>query len=146
MFSVTLQTTRVGEGIFKTEDVGEAGDKLQEIGKECRPDKISLPLLMAGLGLGREWGVSTGRKRRCGWLDLVVLKYSTTINHYTVLNLTKLDVLDSFPSIRVCCLTYRVGNKHPGQGWVERNANTGGRLLSRTRRLMALRLTTYRPT
>jgi adenylosuccinate synthase len=50
---------------------------------------------------GREWGVSTGRKRRCGWLDLVVLKYSASVNYYTVLNLTKLDVLDSFQTIKV---------------------------------------------
>jgi len=50
---------------------------------------------------GREWGVSTGRKRRCGWLDLVVLKYSNNVNHYTVLNLTKLDVLDTFKTIKV---------------------------------------------
>ncbi|AEO68811.1 uncharacterized protein THITE_134373 [Thermothielavioides terrestris NRRL 8126] len=74
-------TTRVGEGIFKTEDVGEVGQKLQE--------------------LGREWGVSTGRKRRCGWLDLVVLKYSASVNYYTAWNLTKLDVLDTFPTIKV---------------------------------------------
>ncbi|KAK3350329.1 Adenylosuccinate synthetase [Lasiosphaeria hispida] len=78
---VKAYTTRVGGGIFKTEDLGEAGDQLQKI--------------------GREWGVSTGRKRRCGWLDLVVLKYSTAINHYTVLNLTKLDVLDTFATIKV---------------------------------------------
>ncbi|KAG7290792.1 hypothetical protein NEMBOFW57_000795 [Staphylotrichum longicolle] len=74
-------TTRVGEGIFKTEDVGEQGQKLQEI--------------------GREWGVSTGRKRRCGWLDLVVLKYSASVNYYTAWNLTKLDVLDTFPVLKV---------------------------------------------
>ena len=55
---------------------------------------------------GREWGVSTGRKRRCGWLDLVVLKYSAAINHYTVLNLTKLDVLDTFAVIKVRILCY----------------------------------------
>ncbi|KAK4123344.1 Adenylosuccinate synthetase [Parathielavia appendiculata] len=74
-------TTRVGEGIFKTEDIGEVGQKLQQI--------------------GREWGVSTGRKRRCGWLDLVVLKYSASVNYYTAWNLTKLDVLDTFPTIKV---------------------------------------------
>ncbi|KAL1837918.1 hypothetical protein VTJ49DRAFT_3264 [Mycothermus thermophilus] len=74
-------TTRVGEGIFKTEDTGEIGHKLQDI--------------------GREWGVSTGRKRRCGWLDLVVLKYSAAVNYYTSWNLTKLDVLDTFPVIKV---------------------------------------------
>ncbi|KAK0615312.1 Adenylosuccinate synthetase [Bombardia bombarda] len=88
---VKAYTTRVGEGIFKTEDLEEAGTKLQEI--------------------GREWGVSTGRKRRCGWLDLVVLKYSTAVNHYTVLNLTKLDVLDTFKTIKVA-----VAYKDPATG------------------------------
>ncbi|RYC64557.1 hypothetical protein CHU98_g1650 [Xylaria longipes] len=77
---VKAYTTRVGEGIFKTEDDGEVGTKLQTI--------------------GREWGASTGRKRRCGWIDLVVLKYSTAVNHYTRLNLSKLDVLDTFPVIK----------------------------------------------
>ncbi|KAL2164251.1 hypothetical protein VTH06DRAFT_3467 [Thermothelomyces fergusii] len=84
-------TTRVGEGIFKSEDHGEAGRKLQEI--------------------GREWGVSTGRKRRCGWLDLVVLKYSASVNYYTSWNLTKLDVLDTFPTIKVA-----VAYKDPDTG------------------------------
>ncbi|KPM38454.1 Adenylosuccinate synthetase [Neonectria ditissima] len=78
---VKAYTTRVGEGPFATEDTGEAGTKLQDI--------------------GREWGTSTGRKRRCGWLDLVVLKHSTAVNHYTLLNLTKLDVLDSFETIKI---------------------------------------------
>lgn len=53
---VKAYTTRVGGGPFATEDLGEAGTSLQEI--------------------GREWGVTTGRRRRCGWLDLVVVKYS----------------------------------------------------------------------
>lgn len=88
---VKAYTTRVGDGIFKTEDEGEIGTKLQEI--------------------GREWGVSTGRKRRCGWLDLVVVKYSAAINHYTVLNLTKLDVLDTFPTLKVA-----VAYKDPATG------------------------------
>lgn len=78
---VKSYTTRVGSGSFKTEDIGEVGNKLQE--------------------RGREWGTSTGRRRRCGWLDLVVVKYSTDINHYTALNLTKLDVLDTFPAIKI---------------------------------------------
>ncbi|KAI8634006.1 Adenylosuccinate synthetase [Xylariaceae sp. FL1651] len=78
---VKAYTTRVGEGIFPTEDTGADGIKLQDI--------------------GREYGTTTGRKRRCGWLDLVVLKYSTTVNHYTAFNLSKLDVLDSFPTIKV---------------------------------------------
>ena len=51
--------------------------------------------------IGAEFGVTTGRKRRCGWLDLVVLKYSTMINGYTSLNITKLDVLDTFKDIPV---------------------------------------------
>lgn len=88
---VKAYTTRVGGGPFATEDLGEAGTKLQEI--------------------GREWGVSTGRRRRCGWLDLMVVKYSTSINHYTSLNLTKLDILDTFPTIKVA-----VGYKDPVTG------------------------------
>ena len=78
---VKAYTTRVGGGPFPTEQVGDIGQKLQEIGGEI--------------------GVSTGRTRRCGWLDLVVLRYSTVVNHYTTINLTKLDVLDTFDPIRV---------------------------------------------
>ncbi|AAS50585.2 ABL186Wp [Eremothecium gossypii ATCC 10895] len=78
---VKAYTTRVGEGPFPTEQLNEAGDKLQTI--------------------GAEYGVTTGRKRRCGWLDLVVLKYSTLINGFTSLNITKLDVLDTFKEIKV---------------------------------------------
>lgn len=74
--------SRVGAGPFPTEDFGEAGDKLQSIGKE--------------------FGTTTGRRRRCGWLDLVILRYSASINRYTHINLTKLDVLDSFETIKVC--------------------------------------------
>ncbi|KAF9767821.1 hypothetical protein IL306_014949 [Fusarium sp. DS 682] len=84
---VKAYTTRVGQGAFKTEDTGVIGTKLQEI--------------------GREWGTSTGRRRRCGWLDLVVVKYSTSINYYTSLNLTKLDVLDTFETIKVA-IAYKV--------------------------------------
>ncbi|AGO10270.1 AaceriABL186Wp [[Ashbya] aceris (nom. inval.)] len=78
---VKAYTTRVGEGPFPTEQLNEAGEKLQTI--------------------GAEYGVTTGRKRRCGWLDLVVLKYSTLINGFTSLNITKLDVLDTFKEIKV---------------------------------------------
>lgn len=73
--------TRVGTGPFPTEDLDEVGNRLQE--------------------LGREFGVTTGRRRRCGWLDLVCVKFSTAINHYTALNLTKLDVLDTFETIKI---------------------------------------------
>lgn len=84
---VKAYTTRVGQGAFKTEDLEEVGNKLQEV--------------------GREWGTSTGRRRRCGWLDLVVVKYSASINYYSALNLTKLDVLDDFDTIKVA-IAYKV--------------------------------------
>lgn len=78
---VKAYTTRVGEGPFPTEQLNKDGETLQTV--------------------GAEYGVTTGRKRRCGWLDLVVLKYSNAINGYTHLNITKLDVLDSFKEIKV---------------------------------------------
>ncbi|KAM0327985.1 hypothetical protein ACHAQA_005384 [Verticillium albo-atrum] len=81
-----VYTTRVGGGPFPTEDTAEIGTKLKTI--------------------GREVGVSTGR--RCGWLDLVVVKYSHAVNHYDTINLTKLDILDTFPTIKVA-----TGYKHP---------------------------------
>lgn len=87
---VKAYTTRVGEGPFPTEQLNEFGDKLQTI--------------------GAEYGVTTGRKRRCGWLDLVVLKYSTWINGYTSLNVTKLDVLDTFKTIPVG-ISYSINGK-----------------------------------
>ena len=78
---VKAYTTRVGSGPFPSEQLNADGEKLQTIGKE--------------------YGVTTGRKRRCGWLDLVVVKYSHAINWYDSINLTKLDILDSFPEIKV---------------------------------------------
>lgn len=78
---VKAYTTRVGSGSFPTEDTGEIGTKLQQLGGEI--------------------GVSTGRKRRCGWLDLVVLRYSCAINDYDCLQLSKLDVLSSFDKIKI---------------------------------------------
>ncbi|EXL95639.1 Adenylosuccinate synthetase [Fusarium oxysporum II5] len=84
---VKAYTTRVGAGAFKTEDTEEIGTKLQEI--------------------GREWGTSTGRRRRCGWLDLVAVKYGNSINYYDSLNLTKLDVLDTFETIKIA-IAYKI--------------------------------------
>ena len=54
-----------------------------------------------------QFGATTGRSRRCGSLDVPMLRYSSSINHYTVLNLTKLDVLDTFPEIKVA-VAYRL--------------------------------------
>lgn len=74
-------TTRVGGGPFPTEQLNDIGVHLQEV--------------------GREYGTTTGRRRRCGWLDLVVMKHSCLINGYDTLNLTKLDVLDDLAEIKV---------------------------------------------
>jgi adenylosuccinate synthase len=82
--------TRVGNGPFPTEDKGAAGKKLREI--------------------GREYGTVTGRPRRCGWFDGVAARTVVKLNGVTDVALTKLDVLDTFDSIRVCT-AYRVGNK-----------------------------------
>ncbi|KAL0946380.1 hypothetical protein HGRIS_012610 [Hohenbuehelia grisea] len=74
-------TTRVGGGPFPTEQLNTVGEHFQEV--------------------GREYGTTTGRRRRCGWLDLVVMKHSHMINGYDSLNLTKLDVLDDLSEIKV---------------------------------------------
>ncbi|PRT53919.1 Adenylosuccinate synthetase [Wickerhamiella sorbophila] len=87
---VKAYTTRVGAGPFPTELHDKTGEYLQEV--------------------GAEFGVTTGRRRRCGWLDLVVVKYSTLINGYTKLNITKLDVLDQLPEIKVA-VAYKHNNK-----------------------------------
>jgi len=74
--------TRVGEGPFPTELEGEEGDRLREA--------------------GAEFGATTGRPRRCGWLDAVVLRYAVRLNGLDELVLTKLDVLSGLPQIKVC--------------------------------------------
>ncbi len=73
--------TRVGSGPFPSELENEEGQKLRDIGKE--------------------YGSTTGRPRRCGWLDLVALKYSLMLNGVTQLIMTKTDVLDTFDTIKV---------------------------------------------
>jgi len=83
-------TTRVGEGPFPTELIDENGDKLQE--------------------LGNEFGSTTGRRRRCGWFDAVLVQHSVRINGLTGLALTKLDVLSQFKTIKICT-EYSSGNK-----------------------------------
>lgn len=74
--------TRVGSGPFPTELFDETGDKMRDI--------------------GREFGSVTGRPRRCGWIDLVALKYAIMINGVTQLIMMKSDVLDSFDTIKAC--------------------------------------------
>jgi adenylosuccinate synthase len=75
-------TTRVGSGPFPTELTDALGDRLRKIGDE--------------------YGATTGRPRRCGWLDTVVLRYSTRVNGLWGLALTKMDVLSGFDTLRIC--------------------------------------------
>jgi adenylosuccinate synthase len=93
-------TTRVGEGPFPTELFDEDGATLAKI--------------------GHEFGATTGRPRRCGWLDLHALKKIIFINSVTELCITKLDVMDSFKSIKAC-IDYEDGNPiyETFQGWLE---------------------------
>src|ERR1043166_3431493 len=83
-------TTRVGEGPFPTELRDAQGAMLREA--------------------GREFGATTGRPRRCGWFDAVATRYSVMLNGIDDLAVTKLDVLDSVPKIKVC-VGYKVGRK-----------------------------------
>lgn len=74
--------TRVGSGPFPTELFDETGKKIRDI--------------------GHEYGAVTGRERRCGWIDLVALRYAIMINGVTQLIMMKSDVLDTFPTIKAC--------------------------------------------
>ena len=74
--------TRVGEGPFVTELTDEIGSKIQKI--------------------GHEFGVTTGRPRRCGWFDSVIMKYAVLVGGITNVALTKIDVFDTFDEIKVC--------------------------------------------
>lgn len=81
--------TRVGSGPFPTEDFGADGEEIRR--------------------RGGEFGAVTGRPRRCGWLDLVALRYAVRINGLTCIALTKLDILTGFKEIKVCN-SYQVGD------------------------------------
>lgn len=80
--------TRVGDGPFPTELTNDLGRLLQQRGSEK--------------------GVTTGRSRRCGWLDTVMLRYSTLVNGYTAFCLTKLDIFDVLDEVKIGC-KYRIG-------------------------------------
>ena len=79
-------TTRVGEGPFPTELLDATGELFRQ--------------------RGAEFGTTTGRPRRCGWLDAVILRYAARINGLTDLAITKLDVLDTFSTVKIC-MAYR---------------------------------------
>jgi adenylosuccinate synthase len=83
-------TTRVGEGPFPTELNDEQGAKLRET--------------------GREFGATTGRPRRCGWFDAIATRYSVVLNGIDELAVTKMDVLDALPKIKVC-VAYKLDGK-----------------------------------
>ena len=87
---VKAYCTRVGSGPFPTELFDETGEQLRK--------------------KGAEFGATTGRPRRCGWLDLTALKYSIMVNGVTQLLLTKSDVLSGFDTIKVCT-KYKVNGK-----------------------------------
>jgi len=87
---VKAYTTRVGAGTFPTELTDDIGNAMADI--------------------GHEYGVTTGRRRRCGWLDLMVLKYSHMVNGFTRLAVTKLDILDTFKELKVC-VGYKLDGK-----------------------------------
>ena len=82
--------TRVGEGPFPTELTDETGNKIREI--------------------AHEYGATTGRPRRCGWLDACVVKYASQINGLDCIALTRLDILDTFSEIKLC-VAYRLDGK-----------------------------------
>lgn len=82
--------TRVGNGPFTTELHGEVGQQLREA--------------------GQEFGATTGRPRRCGWIDLVALKYAIRVNGVNELTITKLDILDDFKEIKLCT-SYKVNGE-----------------------------------
>jgi len=84
--------TRVGAGPFPTELVDETGNKIREIGKE--------------------YGTTTGRPRRCGWIDLVALKYVCRINDFAYLNLTKLDVLSHLDTVKLAVAYHHNGKTY----------------------------------
>ncbi len=79
---VKAYCTRVGNGAFPSEDFGDDGEKMAQI--------------------GREIGVTTGRKRRCGWFDAVSVKYASRLDGCDSLAVMKLDVLDGFEKVKIC--------------------------------------------
>ncbi len=92
-------TTRVGSGPFPTELSGDLGEALVDI--------------------GHEYGTVTGRRRRVGWLDMVMLKHAVRLNSLTDIALTKLDVLDTFDEVKVC-VSYTIDGA-PVNGYPDRS-------------------------
>jgi adenylosuccinate synthase len=87
---VKAYTTRVGKGPFPTELFDADGERLRTV--------------------GHEFGTTTGRSRRCGWFDAVIVKYAVRINGLTSMALTKLDVMSGFEKIKIC-VGYKTGDQ-----------------------------------
>jgi len=83
-------TTRVGKGPFPTELLDEMGDAIRE--------------------KGHEYGTTTGRPRRCGWMDAVILRYAARVNGLTNLAVTRMDTLGGFDKVKICT-AYRMGDR-----------------------------------
>jgi len=84
-------TTKVGDGPYPTEQINEVGEFLR--------------------AEGREFGVTTGRPRRCGWFDLPAMKYTSMVNGYTALAMTKLDILDKLDEVKIGVSYHRGGHR-----------------------------------
>jgi len=89
--------TRVGAGPFPTEDSGEVGDALVE--------------------RGHEYGTNTGRRRRAGWFDAVMMRHAVRLNSLDELAITKLDVMDTFETVKVCVAYESGGKRYESLPW-----------------------------
>jgi adenylosuccinate synthase len=87
---VKAYTTRVGAGPFPTECLDAVGEGMRQ--------------------RGYEFGATTGRPRRCGWLDMVLLRQAVAVNSLTYIGLTKLDILDALETIKIC-IAYKLNGK-----------------------------------
>jgi len=87
---IKAYTTRVGNGAFPTEEFGEAGETMCEVGKE--------------------FGTTTGRRRRCGWFDAVAVRYASRLDGVDEFAIMKLDVLNGFDEIKIC-VAYEIDGK-----------------------------------
>jgi len=88
---VKAYTTRVGNGPFPTELTGEMGERIRDI--------------------GHEYGATTGRPRRCGWLDTVIVRMAKRINGLSSIAVTRLDILDQLEEIKICTHYLRNGER-----------------------------------
>jgi adenylosuccinate synthase len=101
-------TTGVGIGPTRVDNVlGVVKAYTTRVGSGPLPTELEEPLQTKLRELGGEYGATTGRPRRCGWFDAVVVRYAAQVNGLTGLAITKLDVLDDFEELMICT-SYRV--------------------------------------